>query len=74
MANIVIVSLGGYRGVEYMDSVEFCGQVCHEPMEPEFVAPDSGPHARVKCVDCHIGPGRASFVKSKLSGARRSWP
>ena len=29
MANIVIVSLGAYRGVEYMDSVQFCGQACH---------------------------------------------
>ena len=29
MANIVIVSLAAYRGVEYMDSVQFCGQVCH---------------------------------------------
>src|SRR5689334_3794914 len=28
MANIVIVSLGAYKGVEYMDSVEFCGEVC----------------------------------------------
>ena len=38
MANVVIVSLGAYRGVEYMDSVQFCGQACHTPMEPEFVA------------------------------------
>ena len=29
MANVVIVSLAAYRGVEYMDSVAFCGQVCH---------------------------------------------
>ena len=29
MANIVIVSLAAYRGVEYMDSVQFCGQACH---------------------------------------------
>src|SRR2546423_120198 len=32
MVNIVIVSLAGYRGVEYMDSVAFCGQVCHTVM------------------------------------------
>jgi hypothetical protein len=25
MANIVIVSLAAFRGVEYMDSVQFCG-------------------------------------------------
>src|SRR5436190_1526125 len=38
MANIVIVSLGAYKGVEYMDSVSFCGQVCHTPMTPQFIA------------------------------------
>src|SRR5579862_7625496 len=26
IANVVIVSLAAYRGVEYMDSVQFCGQ------------------------------------------------
>jgi hypothetical protein len=45
MANIVIVSLGAYSGVEYMDSVRFCGQVCHTPMQPEFgVTSDRAPH------------------------------
>ena len=37
MANIVIVSLATYKGVAYMDSPAFCGQVCHTPMKPEFV-------------------------------------
>src|ERR1700681_3267160 len=45
LANIVIVSLGAYSGVEYMDSVGFCGQVCHTAMQPEFVAHDPQPHA-----------------------------
>jgi hypothetical protein len=71
MANIVVVSLGAYRGVEYMDSVEFCGQVCHTPMQPEFVAHQADAHAHVKCVDCHVGSGASSFAKAKLSGTRR---
>jgi hypothetical protein len=71
IANIVIVSLGSYRGVEYMDSVEFCGQVCHTAMQPEFVAHAVGAHAHVKCVDCHVGSGASSFAKAKLSGVRR---
>lgn len=71
MANIIIVSLAAYRGVEYMDSVEFCGQVCHTAMKPEFVAYQEGPHARVACVQCHIGAGASSFTKSKVSGVRR---
>ncbi len=71
MANIVIVSLAAYRGVEYMDSPQFCGQVCHTAMKPEFVAHEGKPHARVKCVECHVGPGASSFAKAKLAGTRR---
>jgi len=71
LVNIVVLSLAAYRGVEYMDSVSFCGQVCHTVMEPEYTAYQHGPHARVACVHCHIGPGAPWFVKSKLSGTRQ---
>ena len=71
IANVVIVSLAAYRGVEYMDSVAFCGQVCHTVMKPEFVAHQFGPHANVKCVDCHVAPGASGFIASKTSGTRR---
>jgi nitrate/TMAO reductase-like tetraheme cytochrome c subunit len=37
-------------------------------MKPEMVTYHNGPHARVACVECHIGPGATWFVKSKLSG------
>lgn len=68
IANVVIVSLAAYRGGEYMDSVEFCGQVCHSVMKPEFVAHQDAPHSRVACVQCHVGPGAAGFARSKASG------
>jgi hypothetical protein len=71
LVNIVIVSLGAYRGVESMDSVPFCGQVCHTVMEPEATAHQDGPHARVTCVQCHIGSGATWFARSKISGARQ---
>jgi hypothetical protein len=71
MANIVIVSLASYRGVQYLDSVQFCGQACHTPMRPEFIAHQRAPHANVSCVECHVGPGAASFAKAKLAGTRR---
>ncbi len=71
VVNVVIISMAAYRGVEYMDSVAFCGQVCHEVMQPEFTAYQNGPHSRVKCVECHIGPGAPWFVRSKLSGTRQ---
>jgi NapC/NirT cytochrome c family, N-terminal region len=68
VANIIIFSVGAYRGVEYMDSVKFCGQTCHTVMQPEYTAYQGSPHARVACVQCHIGPGAPWFVRSKLSG------
>ena len=71
MANIVIVSLASYRGVEYMDSNQFCGQACHSVMKPEATAHQDGPHARVTCVECHIGAGATWFARSKLSGTRQ---
>jgi hypothetical protein len=70
-ANIVLISLAAFRGVEYMDSPAFCGEVCHVVMQPEFAAYREGPHARVACVACHIGPGAPWFVQSKLSGTRQ---
>ena len=71
IANVVIVSLAAYRGVEYMDSVAFCGQVCHTVMRPEFVGHQTGPHANVRCVDCHVAPGASGFVAAKTAGTRR---
>jgi len=66
--NLVILATVSYRGVEYMDSVQFCGQTCHSVMDPEYTAYNRSPHSRVACVACHIGPGAGWFVKSKLSG------
>jgi len=71
LANVIIVSLAAYRGIEYMDSVPFCGQVCHGVMKPEFVAYQDGPHSRVTCVQCHIGAGASWFARSKISGTRQ---
>ena len=70
-ANVIIISLATYRGVQYMDSVQFCGQVCHEVMKPEFAAYQDSPHSRVACVECHIGPGASWFARSKVSGTRQ---
>lgn len=68
----VVVSAGGsYKAYEYTDSVQFCGQLCHTVMNPEFTAYQLSPHARVACVDCHVGSGATWYVKSKLSGARQ---
>ncbi|MEK6288449.1 MAG: NapC/NirT family cytochrome c [Acidobacteriota bacterium] len=66
---IFVSAFGSYRAYEFTDSVVFCGQLCHAVMKPEFVAYQASPHARVKCVECHVGPGAGWYVKSKMSGA-----
>lgn len=71
VVNIFIVVLISYSGYHYTESVGFCGQFCHSVMEPEYVAYQNSPHSRVRCVECHIGPGAQWFVKSKISGARQ---
>jgi NapC/NirT cytochrome c family, N-terminal region len=73
LANVAILSIASYGAVEYSESQQFCGQACHTVMEPEFIAHQSGPHARVQCVGCHVGPGPGGFVTAKLNGARQLW-
>ncbi len=60
-----------YEGYHFTESNEFCGQLCHKVMEPEYTAYQNSSHARVDCVECHIGEGASWFVKSKISGIRQ---
>jgi hypothetical protein len=69
--NVIIISLAAYRGIEFMDSTSFCGDVCHEVMEPEYMAYQDGPHSKISCVQCHIGPGAPYLVKAKIDGVRQ---
>ncbi len=71
MVVILLVSVSSYRGYHYTDSTQFCGQVCHSVMHPEFITYQHSPHARVTCAACHIGPGAGWYVRSKLSGIRQ---
>ena len=66
----VMVSVAGsYKAYEFTESVQFCGQLCHTVMSPEYTAYQLSPHARVACAECHVGAGATWFVKSKLSGS-----
>lgn len=69
MTIVVLLSITGYRAYHFTESVQFCGLVCHQVMKPEYTAYQHSPHARVACVQCHVGPGAGWFVRSKLSGA-----
>lgn len=71
IATFLVLSIAIYHSIHFMDTVTFCGKVCHTVMEPEHVSYTNSPHAKVKCVECHIGPGADWFVKSKISGVRQ---
>ncbi len=66
---LMFSAFGSFKAYEYTDSDQFCGEMCHKVMAPEYTAYQFSPHARVGCVKCHIGPGAGWFVRSKLSGA-----
>ena len=64
----LFAAFAGYQGFRVTESTAFCGQLCHTVMTPEYTAYQNSPHARVDCVDCHVGPGATWYVRSKLSG------
>lgn len=68
---LLLSAFGSYQTYHYSESVEFCGTLCHTVMQPEFEAYRRGEHARVKCVECHVGGGPDFYVKAKLNGARQ---
>ena len=69
LANILFLSIGGARMLHFMDEPKFCGTACHSVMNPEWVAYQKSPHARVKCVQCHVGSGAKAAFDAKLNGA-----
>ena len=69
VAFALVSLIGSYKAYHYTESDQFCGTTCHQVMHPEFTAYKASPHARVGCVNCHIGSGATWYVKSKLSGA-----
>ncbi|HHQ49705.1 MAG TPA: cytochrome C, partial [Acidobacteria bacterium] len=71
--NAIILGSTSYLAVDEMDTVEFCGTTCHTVMQPEYTAYQESPHSRVRCVQCHIGPGASWFVRSKIDGLRQVW-
>lgn len=70
-AFLFLSAVGSYQTYHLTESVQFCGQACHLPMEPQFVAAQHTAHAKVECVACHVGPGAAAYFKTKLNGVKQ---
>ncbi len=71
LAFLLISAIGSYQTYQVTDSVEFCGQACHAPMEPQFMTYQHSPHAKVDCTECHIGSGARNFLKAKFNGVHQ---
>jgi nitrate/TMAO reductase-like tetraheme cytochrome c subunit len=68
--NLVFFGGASMTMLQFMDQPEFCGTACHV-MKPEWTVYQESPHARVACVDCHVGESTEAIVESKFSGMRQ---
>jgi len=68
LVNILFMVVASTQMLSFMDSPRFCGTACHSVMNPEWVTYQQSPHARVRCVDCHVGEGADALLDSKLNG------
>jgi len=68
---LLLSTFGSYQTYHYAESTQFCGEVCHQAMNPEFATYQRGGHARVDCVQCHVGSGAAAFVQAKINGTHQ---
>jgi nitrate/TMAO reductase-like tetraheme cytochrome c subunit/mono/diheme cytochrome c family protein len=59
----LVLLIGAAYAWDYTNSPAFCGTTCHT-MPPEYTAYLVSPHARIDCVDCHIGKG---FITTRIT-------
>ena len=59
----LILLTGAAYAWDYTNSPQFCGTTCHT-MPPQYTAYLNSPHARIDCVECHIGKG---FIATKIT-------
>lgn len=68
LINFIFLGTVGARMLHFMDEPRFCGTACHQVMNPEWTTYQDSPHARVRCVECHVGEGPEALVDAKLNG------
>ena len=71
MSFLLLRAIGSYQTYHVSETNEFCGLVCHTVMEPEYTTYHEGAHARVACVECHVGSGAGAYAQAKLNGAKQ---
>jgi nitrate/TMAO reductase-like tetraheme cytochrome c subunit len=70
LINVIFMIGSTTQTLHFMESSQFCGTACHSVMGPEYTVYQNSSHANVACVECHVGDGIESLIKTKMDGAR----
>ena len=68
---VFVVGVASYSSFEYTSSPRFCGQFCHNVMEPQYTAYKNSPHSRVSCVECHLGKDANWSERTRFTGLKQ---
>lgn len=68
---LIFIGLLIFAGVgatwEYTNSSKFCGTTCHT-MPPSYASYQTSVHAKINCVECHIGRGLIATQFTRKAG------
>ena len=74
IAAVTLLGAAGIAGWEYSNSNAFCATMCHSVHPEEIAAHRDGPHARVNCVECHMGRNSTLHLMAlKPTHAKELW-
>ena len=69
-----MLGAAGIVGWEYSNSNAFCATMCHNVHPEEIAAHKLGAHARVNCVECHMGRSSTLHLMAlKPTHAKELW-
>jgi nitrate/TMAO reductase-like tetraheme cytochrome c subunit len=67
---LMLTAFGTYQTYHLTETVSFCGATCHS-MDPQNATFEHSAHARVACVECHVGEGAGNYIRTKVNGVRQ---
>ncbi len=71
---VALLGAAGIAGWEYSNSNAFCAAMCHGVHPEEIAAHKQGAHARVNCVECHMGRNSTLHLMAlKPTHAKELW-
>jgi hypothetical protein len=74
VTGVALLGAAGIAGWEYSNSNAFCAAMCHNVHPEEIAAHKQGAHARVNCVECHMGRNSTLHLMAlKPTHAKELW-